>query len=168
MISFMPARPHEPPITGAIDARAAYADPEHLAQLGPAILDEWNSRFVAQLAASATQAQTASIGDGPVVTYLFDLGRESFAALVPTRTAGTPSAKAARSPLGRHRGRDHHLAIRRLPGIDACRIRSAIRGSRLHGPAGAQQQPPAWPWVRLAWTPQARTPRRRRRGACRR
>ncbi|RLU99270.1 methyltransferase [Streptomyces griseocarneus] len=79
--SFMPARAEAViPLSGDLAARAAYADTERRTGVSPGLLDDWTPAFLAQLAAPGTQLVRA-IGDGRETVYLFDTGREAFAAL---------------------------------------------------------------------------------------
>lgn len=79
--SFMPAREEAAvPLAGDLSARAAYADSGRRTILPPDVLNEWMPAFLAQLAAPGTQFVRA-VGDGRETVYLFDTGRESFAAL---------------------------------------------------------------------------------------
>ncbi|MGW2469497.1 ATP-grasp peptide maturase system methyltransferase [Streptomyces bauhiniae] len=79
--SFMPARAEAvTPLFGDLSARAAYADSERRTTLSPDVLNDWMPAFLAQLAAPGTQLVRA-VSDGRETVYLFDTGRESFAAL---------------------------------------------------------------------------------------
>ncbi|WP_432137915.1 MULTISPECIES: hypothetical protein [unclassified Streptomyces] len=60
---------------------ATYADTERSTTLSPALLDEWTPAFLAQLCAPGAQFLQAVGDDGRETVYLFDTGRESFAAL---------------------------------------------------------------------------------------
>ncbi|MGI5427226.1 ATP-grasp peptide maturase system methyltransferase [Streptomyces sp. CA-179760] len=80
--SFMPARAEAAvPLSGDLAARAAYADTERKTTLSPVVLDQWMPAFLAQLAAPGAQLVRAVSSDGRETVYLFDTGRESFAAL---------------------------------------------------------------------------------------
>lgn len=82
--SFMPARSQAPvPLSGDLSARAAYADSERHAIVAPGVLDEWEPAFLAQLAAPGAQMIRAVTDGGAETVYLFDVERESFAALTP-------------------------------------------------------------------------------------
>ncbi|MER8031021.1 ATP-grasp peptide maturase system methyltransferase [Streptomyces bauhiniae] len=79
--SFMPARAEAvTPLFGDLSARAAYTDSERRTVLSPDVLNDWMPAFLAQLAAPGTQLVRA-VSDGRETVYLFDTGRESFAAL---------------------------------------------------------------------------------------
>jgi methyltransferase of ATP-grasp peptide maturase system len=79
--SFMPARAEATvPLSGDLSARAAYADTERRTSLSPDVLDDWMPAFLAQLAAPGAQFVRAVSGSRETV-YLFDTGREAFAAL---------------------------------------------------------------------------------------
>ncbi|RMB85489.1 ATP-grasp peptide maturase system methyltransferase [Streptomyces shenzhenensis] len=80
--SFMPARAEASvPLSGDLAARAAYADTERNTALSPAVLEQWMPAFLAQLATPGAQFVRAHSSDGRETVYLFDTGRESFAAL---------------------------------------------------------------------------------------
>ncbi|MHA4813212.1 ATP-grasp peptide maturase system methyltransferase [Streptomyces aculeolatus] len=80
--SFMPARAQAAPLPGGdLTARAAYADSERTAEVGPDLLADWTPAFLAQLAAPNTQMVTVVDGDGGETVYLVDTHRESFATL---------------------------------------------------------------------------------------
>ncbi|WP_338146273.1 ATP-grasp peptide maturase system methyltransferase [Streptomyces boncukensis] len=79
--SFMPARAQAAvPLSGDLAARAAYADTERETALSPDLLREWMPAFLAQLAAPGSQLVRAT-SSGRETVYLFDTGREAFAAL---------------------------------------------------------------------------------------
>ncbi|WP_326699075.1 ATP-grasp peptide maturase system methyltransferase [Streptomyces sp. NBC_01754] len=79
--SFMPARAEAAvPLSGDLSARAAYADIERKTSLSPEVLNDWMPAFLAQLAAPGAQLVRV-ISDGRETVYLFDTGREAFAAL---------------------------------------------------------------------------------------
>ncbi|MGW0705695.1 ATP-grasp peptide maturase system methyltransferase [Streptomyces sp. NPDC002643] len=79
--SFMPARAEAAvPLSGDLAARAAYADTERRTSLSPDALKAWMPAFLAQLAAPGAQFVRA-VGGGRETAYLFDTGREAFAAL---------------------------------------------------------------------------------------
>jgi methyltransferase of ATP-grasp peptide maturase system len=80
-VSFMHARAHHTaPPSGDLAARAAYPDTERPTRIAPDVLDEWMPAFLAQLAAPGAQLVRAVHGDGRSWVYLFDIGREAFAA----------------------------------------------------------------------------------------
>lgn len=96
--SFMPARSQavRPP-SGDLTARAAYANTERPTPIAPELLEEWTPAFLTQLAVPGVQLVTAVDEGGPVLHYLFDPERESFAeftgdALVRTVRQGGPVA----------------------------------------------------------------------------
>ncbi|MCN9239564.1 ATP-grasp peptide maturase system methyltransferase [Streptomyces sp. RY43-2] len=79
--SFMPARAEAAvQLSGDLSARAAYADTERATSLPPDALNHWMPAFLAQLAAPGAQLVRAVSGSRETV-YLFDTGREAFAAL---------------------------------------------------------------------------------------
>lgn len=79
--SFMPARAEAAvPLSGDLSARAAYADTERKTSLSPDVLNDWMPAFLTQLAAPGTQLVRA-VSDSGETVYLFDPGREAFAAL---------------------------------------------------------------------------------------
>ncbi|GAU67332.1 putative methyltransferase [Streptomyces sp. NBRC 110611] len=79
--SFMPARAEAVvPLSGDLAARAAYADTERKTSLSPDTLNDWMPAFLAQLAAPGAQLLRA-VSDSRETVYLFDTGREAFAAL---------------------------------------------------------------------------------------
>lgn len=79
--SFMPARAEAAiPLSGDLTARAAYPDTERKTGLSPDMLNDWMPAFLAQLAAPGAQLVRA-ISDSRETVYLFDTGREAFAAL---------------------------------------------------------------------------------------
>jgi methyltransferase of ATP-grasp peptide maturase system len=79
--SFMPARAEAAvPFSGDLSARAAYADIERKTSLSPDVLNDWMPAFLAQLAAPGAQLVRA-VSDSRETVYLFDTGREAFAAL---------------------------------------------------------------------------------------
>ncbi|MGP3978529.1 ATP-grasp peptide maturase system methyltransferase [Streptomyces sp. 8N114] len=81
LTSFMPARAEAVvPLSGDLAARAAYADTERKTSLSPDTLNDWMPAFLAQLAAPGAQLVRA-ISDSRETVYLFDTGREAFAAL---------------------------------------------------------------------------------------
>ncbi|MGW9364775.1 ATP-grasp peptide maturase system methyltransferase [Streptomyces albidoflavus] len=83
-VSFMQARAQaQPPVTGDLAARAAYADSEREVRVPPTALDEWTPAFLAQLTVPDAQLVHARTAEGEQRTYLFDPGRESFAEFVP-------------------------------------------------------------------------------------
>lgn len=83
--SFMPARAQTGTvIDGDLAFRMAYADTERTARLDPEMLGEWMPAFLAQLAAPGTQLIRSTSDDGEPEVYLFDIERESFAALTST------------------------------------------------------------------------------------
>jgi methyltransferase of ATP-grasp peptide maturase system len=82
-ISFMLARPHTaPPIdisqTGTVDTGEARS-----ARVSPEILDDWDARFIAQLAAPGAQHIAKSVDGGPMVDYLIDTQSGSYASITP-------------------------------------------------------------------------------------
>jgi methyltransferase of ATP-grasp peptide maturase system len=80
-VSFMHARAHHAaPPSGDLAARAAYPDTERPTRIAPDVLDEWMPAFLAQLAAPGAQLVRAVHGGGQSRVYLFDVGREAFAA----------------------------------------------------------------------------------------
>ncbi|MBT2886364.1 MULTISPECIES: ATP-grasp peptide maturase system methyltransferase [Streptomyces] len=83
--SFMQARAQaQPPVTGDLAARAAYADSEREVRVPPTVLEEWTPAFLAQLTVPDAQLVHARTAEGEQQrTYLFDPGRESFAEFVP-------------------------------------------------------------------------------------
>jgi methyltransferase of ATP-grasp peptide maturase system len=79
--SFMPARAEAAvPFSGDLSARAAYADIERKTSLSTDVLNDWVPAFLAQLAAPGAQLVRA-VSDSRETVYLFDTGREAFAAL---------------------------------------------------------------------------------------
>ncbi|MFB7507955.1 ATP-grasp peptide maturase system methyltransferase [Streptomyces broussonetiae] len=77
-VSFMLARPQLPPPLGTLpDLNAGH---EHPATLAPDVLNDWNTRFVAQLAAPRAQRVTLT-WDGRETHVLLDVDQESWAAL---------------------------------------------------------------------------------------
>ncbi|MFE6691016.1 ATP-grasp peptide maturase system methyltransferase [Streptomyces sp. NPDC057743] len=79
--SFMPARAEAAvPLSGDLTARAFYADTERKTSLSPDMLNDWMPAFLAQLAAPGAQLVRA-VSDSRETVYLFDTGREAFAAL---------------------------------------------------------------------------------------
>ncbi|MGV9317992.1 hypothetical protein [Streptomyces sp. NPDC003660] len=68
------------PLSGDLSSRAAYADSERRTALSPDVLNDWMPAFLAQLAAPGTQL-VRTVSDSRETVYLFDVGRESFAAL---------------------------------------------------------------------------------------
>ncbi|WP_372409180.1 ATP-grasp peptide maturase system methyltransferase [Streptomyces luteireticuli] len=81
--SFMPARSQAVvPPAGDLSARAAYADTERRAVVAPQLLEGWMPAFLAQLAVPGAQLTCTVAEDGERAVYLFDVERESFAALV--------------------------------------------------------------------------------------
>lgn len=83
--SFMPARAQAGTvIDGDLAFRMAYADTERTSRLDPGTLGEWMPAFLAQLAAPGSQLVRSTSDDGEPEVYLFDIERESFAALTST------------------------------------------------------------------------------------
>ncbi|MEU2788479.1 ATP-grasp peptide maturase system methyltransferase [Streptomyces sp. NPDC007100] len=79
-VSFMLARPHRPPPLGCLpDMSSADEGPTGLAP--HAALDDWTSRFVAQLAAPRAQHITLTREDGSAEEVLLDVADGSWAAL---------------------------------------------------------------------------------------
>ncbi len=79
--SFMPARAEAAvPLAGDLAARSFYADTERKTPVSPDTLKDWMPAFLAQLAAPGAQFLRAT-SDGRETVYLFDAGREAFAAL---------------------------------------------------------------------------------------
>jgi methyltransferase of ATP-grasp peptide maturase system len=80
--SFMAARSQAVlPLSGDLAARAAYADTERKTPIPPDVLGDWMGAFLAQMSAPRTQMVRAVSGEGREIVYLFDIERESFAAL---------------------------------------------------------------------------------------
>lgn len=80
-ISFMFARPHQPPPLGLLPDLDSGED--RGATYGPEVLDDWTARFVAQIA--APQAQKIALHrDGRVEHVLLDVTAGSWAVLFPT------------------------------------------------------------------------------------
>ncbi|MEV5983777.1 ATP-grasp peptide maturase system methyltransferase [Streptomyces sp. NPDC052051] len=80
--SFMPARAEAAvQLSGDLSARAAYADTERKTSHSPDVLNNWMPAFLAQLAAPGAQLVRAVSGSRETV-YLFDAGREAFAAFI--------------------------------------------------------------------------------------
>ncbi|SEB93647.1 protein-L-isoaspartate(D-aspartate) O-methyltransferase [Streptomyces sp. 2224.1] len=87
--SFMPARAEAfTPFSGDLSARAAYADSERRTSLSPDVLNDWMPAFLAQLAAPGAQLVRA-VSDSRETVYLFDSGREAFAALTANEDGWT-------------------------------------------------------------------------------
>lgn len=83
--SFMPARAQaDTVIDGDLASRTAYPDTERVARLDPGMLREWMPAFLAQMAAPGTRLIRSTSDDGDPEIYLFDIERESFAALTST------------------------------------------------------------------------------------
>ena len=89
-VSFMIARPHAPHdiSTDAILALVRRDGEERKTRLTPAVLDDWTSRFVAQLAAPSARLVRMSVDDGPMATHLIDDERQASATFVPTSEEG--------------------------------------------------------------------------------
>ncbi|MGW0842628.1 ATP-grasp peptide maturase system methyltransferase [Streptomyces sp. NPDC002787] len=82
-VSFMIARPHAAPaLSGVADLLTQDAD-ERSAQVGPEVLADWTTQFVAQLALPGAQYIGMSMGGGPMLDHVVDLATRSFATLVP-------------------------------------------------------------------------------------
>ncbi len=87
--SFMPARAEAPALlSGDLAARAAYADTERTTAVSPDLLKDWMPAFLAQLAAPGAQLVRA-VSDSRETVYLFDTGREAFAALTAGKEGWT-------------------------------------------------------------------------------
>ncbi|GAA0345437.1 methyltransferase domain-containing protein [Streptomyces blastmyceticus] len=87
--SFMPARAEAPALlSGDLAARAAYADTERTTGVSPDLLKDWMPAFLAQLAAPGAQLVRA-LSDSRETVYLFDTGREAFAALTADKEGWT-------------------------------------------------------------------------------
>ncbi|MCA1219740.1 hypothetical protein LCE31_15255 [Streptomyces sp. 8L] len=116
-ISFMLARPQLPPPLGVLPDLGAGT--ERLADVGPDALDDWNTRFVAQLAAPCAQRFSLE-RDGVMETVFLDVAAGSWAALRPveggwTVRQGGPATlwDAVEDTVGRYR-RDGAPALARF------------------------------------------------------
>ncbi|WP_369145742.1 ATP-grasp peptide maturase system methyltransferase [Streptomyces sp. R44] len=78
-ISFMPARPQVPPSLGVLPDLTS--GEERATALGPDALDDWTTRFVAQLAAPRAQLIRLSSDDGEGRPVLIDVAAGAWAAL---------------------------------------------------------------------------------------
>ncbi|MFE1209776.1 rRNA adenine N-6-methyltransferase family protein [Streptomyces albidoflavus] len=131
-VSFMQARAQaQPPVTGDLADRAAYADCEREVRVPPTVLEEWTPAFLAQLTVPEAQLVHARTAEGEQQrTYLFDPGRESFAEFAPGRrnAAGWTVRQGGPVPLW-DQVEEVLLAWRDAgsPGIDAVRLRVTER-----------------------------------------
>lgn len=82
-VSFMIARPQAAPPLDAVTALLAQPAEERPARHGPKVLGAWTPRFLAQLAAPDAQYLGMSTDGGPPLDHLVDVGRRSFATLLP-------------------------------------------------------------------------------------
>ncbi|CAI4168007.1 MULTISPECIES: ATP-grasp peptide maturase system methyltransferase [Streptomyces] len=126
--SFMHARAQaQPPVTGDLAARAAYADSEREVCVPPTILEEWTPAFLAQLTVPDAQLVHARTAEGEQQrTYLFDPGRESFAEFAPgPRNAADWTVRQGGPVRLWDQVEEVLLAWRDAgsPGIDAVRLR---------------------------------------------
>ncbi|MFC9794341.1 ATP-grasp peptide maturase system methyltransferase [Streptomyces sp. NPDC127584] len=78
-VSFMLARPHLPPPLGVLPDLADGEERE--TALGPDALDDWTTRFVAQLAAPHAQRARISVDGGEPHHVVLDVGAGSWAVL---------------------------------------------------------------------------------------
>ncbi|MCX5460492.1 rRNA adenine N-6-methyltransferase family protein [Streptomyces sp. FT1] len=127
-VSFVQARAQaQPPVTGDLAARAAYADCEREVRVPPTVLEEWTPAFLAQLTAPDAQLVHARTAEGEQQrTYLFDPGRESFAEFAPgPRNAARRTVRQGGPIRLWDQVEEVLLAWRDAgsPGIDAVRLR---------------------------------------------
>ncbi|WP_067171255.1 ATP-grasp peptide maturase system methyltransferase [Microtetraspora niveoalba] len=80
-VSFMSARPHAGPPLGELPDRED--GEERAAVYGGEVLEEWTSRWIAQLAAPGAQQFSMRYEDGPMTHWLIDQAAGSWAWLAP-------------------------------------------------------------------------------------
>ncbi|MFF8566418.1 ATP-grasp peptide maturase system methyltransferase [Streptomyces albidoflavus] len=126
-VSFMQARAQaQPPVTGDLAARAAYADSEREVRVPPSALDEWTPAFLAQLTVPEAQLVHARTAGGEQRTYLFAPDRESFAEFVPDALASAGWTVRQGGPVRLWDQVEEALLAWRdtgSPGIDTVRLR---------------------------------------------
>ncbi|MGX1710431.1 ATP-grasp peptide maturase system methyltransferase [Streptomyces albidoflavus] len=126
-VSFMQARAQaQPPVTGDLAARAAYADCEREVRVPPTVLEEWTPAFLAQLTVPDAQLVHARTAGGEQRTYLFAPDRESFAEFVPDALASAGWTVRQGGPVRLWDQVEEVLFAWRdagSPGVDAVRLR---------------------------------------------
>ncbi|MFI6278752.1 ATP-grasp peptide maturase system methyltransferase [Streptomyces sp. NPDC050988] len=87
-VSFMIARPHAAPAVSGVAGLLIQDADERPAQVGPEVLADWTTQFVAQLAVPGAQYIGMSTDGGPMLDHVVDLATRSFATLVPDGRGG--------------------------------------------------------------------------------
>jgi len=94
-VSFMIARPQAPP--GNMQIPGPDEGAERTARVGPAVLDDWTSRFVAQCAAPWAQHARMSLHEAPIADYLIDARSNAFA-IVQRQPHGAATVRQGGTP----------------------------------------------------------------------
>ncbi|MFE7834682.1 hypothetical protein ACFU53_00965 [Streptomyces sp. NPDC057474] len=84
----MIARPHAAPSLSDVADLLTQDAYERPALVGPEVLADWTTQFVAQLAVPGAQYIGMSVGGGPMLDHVVDLDTRSFATLVPDGEGG--------------------------------------------------------------------------------